>query len=152
MSLLWEWWGPRMIGFACGLVYLIFFREISIPQSIKEIFTSVLTITSITVGFLITAAGTLLGIQDNNRFLRLARDAGAYRLLIEYIISAARWNFIAAILSAGALLLDWRQPSRLLSDSLALWLFVMVTALMAIVRVFRILEEVLRTNAAPEDD
>lgn len=148
----WEWWSPRIIGLGCGIAYLVLFRKLPLSPGLKDVFSAVLTVASITVGFLITAAGTLLAVQGDHPILRTARQAGAYRLLIEYIISAARWNFTTAVVSATALVVDWQHPSKGLIYGIAAWIVVIAVALLTVVRVFKLLAEVLRASSSIQDD
>jgi sugar (pentulose or hexulose) kinase len=143
-----EWWGPRALGVSCGAIYWVLFRKTPVAPAFKDVLSATLTVGAITVGFLITAAGTLLAVQSDNRTLRLARDAGAYRLLVEYIISAARWNFLATVLSAAGLILDWQHFEPEYTYGITVWIIAIAVALLSVMRVFSPLAELLRANSS----
>lgn len=147
MSRVWEWWYPRIGGIFFASTYVAAFRSSPVPESMHDVFTGVLTVTSITLGFLITAASTLLTIQDSNWLVKRGREAGAYRLLVEYIVSAARWNFSCAVLSAIAISADLKHPVGFYPYAFSGWLGSAAVAALSVIRVFSILAVIMRTNA-----
>lgn len=145
-----EYWYPRLAGLLAVIVYLLAFRRTPISEAWKEILNAAVTLASITVGFLITTAATLLSVQESNVVIRRARRAGAYRDLVEYIISGARWNFAAALLSAAGMLLDLAHPRGWYPYGFAIWIGVAVVAALTITRIFKLLIAILRMNADPD--
>ncbi len=145
-----EYWYPRLAGLLVAILYFLLLRKLPLSPAWKDVFNATITLTSITVGFLITTAATLLGIQDSNAVIRRARRAGAYQDLVEYVISGAKWNFAAGVSSIAALLIDLTQDRFWHPYAFAVWVGVVVVAALTITRIFKLLIAILRLNADPD--
>lgn len=142
---------PFVGGFAIFVVCLILFLRAGVSADIRDMFGAALTVESITVGFLINASCTLLTIQESNWIIRRARKVGAYRLLVDYLISGAVWNFLAAVSSAAAYLLQLQKSVAWWQiTALSAWCGLITVATLTIIRVFQILTVIMRANADPE--
>lgn len=101
------------------------------------------------VGFLVTAKSILLSINDK-WIVQRSREAGAYEMLIGYMISATYWWLAAAIASALGIavtpslpLPEWQRPIAAILFSC--WTFVAMTACLSALRVLTIFSVILRS-------
>ena len=140
-----ERWYPRVIGFLFALTYLIFFRDWQIPDSAQNLLLAIVSISAISVGFLATTKSILISI-DQKRIIEQLRRVGYYQILVNYIMGAVRWSFALSILSAICLLMDWKQMTPWNQVVLAVWLFVLATALLSCYRVIHIFGKLLRVE------
>ena len=138
---------PVLSGLAIAAVSCLMMWRLGVPDRFRDLLGAALTVASITTGFLITASCTLLSSHESNWMMQRAKGGRAYRDLIEYIISAARWNFIAACASAIGLLVSPDSPAPWHSLPASLFIAVVVTAVLTTIRVFQILAVILRHTA-----
>lgn len=113
-------------------------------------FTATVTITAIGMGFLLTANSFLVAV-DNRWIIRRAKEAGAYKLLIRYLVSATRWCLCAAVISAIGLLFDpiWNLPWY--RYALSVWALIAAGTVVAIGRVLLVFSEILLALGDGED-
>ena len=136
---------PWVAGLCIAGVW--FFRSSTIPPGTKDLLTSFLNVSAIIVGFLVTSASILLSL-DGKWIIQRSKEAGAYRMLVGYLVSATRWWMALALLSAVGIafvppspLPNWLKPYVV--GSFSLWIFVAATASGAAFRVFKIFTSIL---------
>ena len=139
-----EKWYPVVLGGVATGSYFALRPYVSLPPSTKELFTAIMTISSIAVGFLMTAKSILLTL--NNRAVRFLKDKSKYGTLIDYMITAVNWSFLCAVVTAFLLLIDCAKPPVWLPCVFAPWVFVTVTCAASCYRVVRIFSSVLRSG------
>jgi hypothetical protein len=136
----------RSLAWLSGLIaaigYLSLSRWISIPTGVHDLFSAAVNIAAIGVGFLLTANSILVS-ADEKWIVQRAKEAGAYQLLVGYLLGATRWCLAAAILSAVAMLYDPKWDLRWYPVALSVWIYIAIGAAAALVRVLNIFAQVL---------
>jgi hypothetical protein len=102
----------------------------------KEIMSSAISLGSIAVGFL-AAAITLMPSLSNNELVKNLKAMGAYKKLLEYIISAIFGLFTVSLLSIIALFLSSSTASKFNMIFYHFWIFVASFAILSTYRVIR---------------
>ncbi len=101
-----ERWFPLTIGLFTAACYILFLRDYSLPSSVRDLFSSAMQVSSITIGFLITAFSILVTIE-NKHIVQQLKKAGVYNKLINYFADAIKWSFILIAVSSIGLLIDF---------------------------------------------
>jgi hypothetical protein len=140
-----ERWYPHVVGLGVAVGYLLFLRDCRIPDSAQNLFSSVVSISAIAVGFLATAKSILISI-DKKPIIEQLRRVGYYPVLVDYLMAAVWWSFVLSFLSAVCLLLDWKSVTFWNRAVLTAWLFVLVTAALMCYRVIHIFGKLLRVE------
>lgn len=140
---------PWVSGLCIGGISYWFFRSSSIPPGTRDLMTSFLNIAAIIVGFLITSQSILMSL-DGKWIIQRSKEAGAYRMLVGYLVAATYWWMAAALLSAVGIALvpatplpDWQKPYAVCM--FAFWVFIAATASVAAFRVLSIFSSVLKS-------
>lgn len=114
--------------------------------SFKELFSAVISVSSIAVGFLATAKSIMLSL-DKRRVIKQLKDIGVYGTLLSYLMTAVNWSFATAIITALALFFDTSKATPVwYSYAFSAWLFVAITAAVSCYRVIRIFYKILRSG------
>lgn len=137
-----ERWYPLGGGIVAGISVFLFRDFIYLPETLKELFPVVISISAIAVGFLATAKSILLSLEDRP-VIRHLKELGGYNDLIQYLLTAVNWSLIASVVSAVFLLLLPKRETWWYVDSFAIWAFVTVTAVLTCYRVIRIFSRIL---------
>lgn len=97
---------PVLAGILAALAFLLSAKMewISTPATIRDIFSGVLNITSIAVGFLASTKAIILSLEDDRRIIRHLREMDRYTTVIEFFMDAIRCCFLTAIVSTLMLL------------------------------------------------
>jgi hypothetical protein len=129
-------------GLIAALVYAALHQRWSLPTGIHDAFAAAVNIAAIGVGFLLTANSILVSADDKT-IIRLAKEAGVYKVLVRYMLSATYWCLMAAILSVIGLLYDpaWRLPWY--PSALAMWMFFASGATASLFRVLLVFAQFL---------
>lgn len=144
MSVYIEKWYPFVGGIISSVTYLVFFRNHHFPPSLDNLFTSVISISAIAVGFFATAKTILFSIGQSNIIIQL-KNADLFDLLIEYIMSAVNYCLLLAILTGLWFFFDLETPEKWYPWAFGAWLFFVSLALLSSYRVIRILAKILKT-------
>lgn len=104
-----ERWHPLVVGALAMLAFGFLWPVEIAKETRKDIYQSVLSIGSITAGFLGTALAVLFTLEGR-RILKELRDRKAWRPLVDYFEHAFRDSLLLAVLSGVALLLDTKEP------------------------------------------
>lgn len=102
----------------------------------KDILNSTISIGSIAVGFL-AAAVTLLPSLGSNRLVQVLKQMGAYRKLLQYLITAIIGLFITALLSVVGLFIDPQKYETINHFFLIVWSYMFFFAVLASIRVIQ---------------
>lgn len=132
---------------SAGVCYWLL-RTSTIPPGTKDLLASFLNVAAIMIGFLVTAKSILLSIDDK-WIIQRSKEAGAYEMLVSYLVAATYWWLITALLSALGVALvpptlqDWQHiiAVRLFS----FWIFAASTAILTALRVLTIYSSILRS-------
>jgi len=138
-----ERYGPWVAATIVTGVYLYFFREYQLPPKVNNLYSSVVTICAVSIGFLATAKSILFAVHDSE-IIRWIKRAGLYDLMINYIMTAIHLCFILAIYSAIELVFDTSWINVSPSLPFALWLFLSWVSLLSCYRVIYLLSKILR--------
>ena len=145
-----ERWYPYAGGVLVGISVFMFRDSISLPETLKELFPVVISISAIAVGFLATAKSILLSLEDRP-VIRHLKELGGYNDLIQYLLTAVNWSLVASLVSAVFLLLLHKKETWWCLDGFAIWAFVTVTAVLTCYRVLRLFARILMMGTQPSD-
>jgi len=145
MNAFMEKWYPHVFGGLVTIGFLVFHHHVTLPASTKDLFSAVITISAIAVGFLATAKSIMLSM-DKKRVIRQLKEIGQYDTILQYLMSAVHWAFACSILSACALLVDCKEQPCWFPWAFAVWLFVTTTTATSCYRVIRIFHKILRSG------
>lgn len=138
------WLGGMISG---GICYLLL-RHWTIPPGTKDLLAGLLNVAAIMVGFLVTAKSILLSIDDR-WIIKRSKEAGAFEMLVGYMVAATYWWLGTALLSALGVamipssLADWQKIIAV--RMFAVWVFVAATSVLAAFRVLTIYSSILRS-------
>ncbi len=137
----WERNAAGLAGLVAAAAYASFQGK-SLPTGLHDLFNAAVNIAAIGVGFLLTASSILVS-ADDRKIVQAAKQIGAYRLLVKYMLAATYWCLVTAVVSAVALLFD--PQWRLVWYPMAFtgWLFFAVAAAAALLRVLVVFAHVL---------
>jgi hypothetical protein len=135
---------PLIAGLAAGIAF--FFLAPSFPvaaDAAPSLFSAVISVAAIAVGFLATAKSILLSIE-NKPIIADLKAHGRYSTLIDYLMCATKWSFFLAVMSITCFLADLKTPywHRWL---FAFWVFAMFSTGASCFRVIHIFGKILRT-------
>lgn len=125
--------------------YLIIFQycpKFATSRGFRDLFVAAVTINAISVGFLVTAKSTLISIS-NSRVVKWLKETDSYTTTIHYFSDAVHWSFSSAIFSSILLLIDFQDPLRYTLACIAIWLFLITSALLSMYRVINLLTKIL---------
>jgi hypothetical protein len=137
---------PLVGGGVVALGYLLLHKTFDFVSrdALTNLFTAMVSVSAITVGFLATAQSILFSLE-NKRVTKFLKDAGAFKSLVDYMMDAINLSFVLAALSAFALLVDPKVHRWWYPFGFAIWLFILSFAGLAYYRVVRIFTEILRS-------
>lgn len=136
---------PIVFGAIVAFIYLWVFSvypKYALLKGFRDLFTAALTINSISIGFLATAKATLISIH-NSRVVRWMKDAGVYDATIKYFIDAVNLSLLCAIWSSLLLLVDFNDPTRFILAGIAIWVFLVTSATLAMYRIICLFSKIL---------
>jgi len=140
----WEQWYPLLGGVTITAVLFYVVSDFPVTaEAAPSLFSAIVSISAITVGFLATAKSILVSIDDKPIIANLKR-LGMYDRLITYLLSAIYWSFALAVVSSVCFIVDLKNPVWWHPWLLFLWLFVLVTAGFTCFRVIHLFGKILR--------
>ena len=145
MSLWVEKWYPYLGGLIVFICYQLFIRPIFVLSSFCNLFSAVVSVSGIAIGFLATAKSILFSIQ-NRRVIKQLKDQNLYNLLIKYIMSAIRICFMLALISAAGLLIDEKNPPSWLPSAFSFWVFLSTVTTLSCYRVIQLFSKILTSK------
>jgi hypothetical protein len=144
MGLIAERFFPPALGIIAAGTYFAVARGYDVPATVHDLFTAMISISSIAVGFFATAKAIVVSIEEKKTVIKKLKQLGYYDDFLAYLSAAIHWSFALAILSAVGLLVDFEKEAVWRSGALTIWIAVMITAAASYYRVVRILNLVLR--------
>lgn len=133
---------PLVAGILSGVIFLVACRDIVLPKSTKDLLTAALTIGSITIGFVATAKSILFSIEQK-QIIRILKDAGKFKVLVQYLMAAVHWSFAWAALSGLGLLIDFETPALWHTWIFSIWIWFTMTACLTYYRVIKMFSLIL---------
>lgn len=141
-----EQWYPLVGGAAVGVaVYFLVDLPAAAPK-IEPLTTTLISVASISVGFLGTALAVLLSTPET-KYIRQLKDSSAWGRLVDFVTSALHWTLVFALLSIGFLFIDLKTPDLWKQLALAAWSFVGATAALSSYRSIGLFALLLREDA-----
>jgi len=102
MGLTIEKFYPLFLSIVAGLFYFLFGSKFNHAKSLDTLFTTLISISSIMMGFMLTSKSILFSIQDNDAVRRLKSSDG-YQCLIRYILDSIHSCLLLAVYSGFCL-------------------------------------------------
>lgn len=102
MGLTIEKFYPLFLSIVAGLLYFLFGSTFNHAKSLDTLFTTLISISSIMMGFMLTSKSILFSIQDNDAVRRLKSSDG-YQCLIRYILDSIHSCLLLAVYSGVCL-------------------------------------------------
>jgi hypothetical protein len=136
---------PILGGAIAAFIYLgvfEFYPHIALLKGFRDIFISTTTINAISVGFLATAKATLISIH-NSKIIRWMKDTKTYEITISYFMDAVNLSILCAMWSLLLLLIDFNNPIKYILLGIAIWVFLVTSAMLAMYRIIRVFSKIL---------
>jgi len=134
---------PLLIAGLVSAVYFKFGATHQIPDKISDVFSQAVTISSIAIGFLVTAKSILFSIQDSS-ILKQLKLCQKDSLLIDYMMDGVYSCAIVALYSGACLLIDFSTPEPFHYLVVGVGLALFVWSLFTTQRIVSIFAKVLR--------
>jgi hypothetical protein len=139
-----ERWNPLLGGVIAAAVSWHYFPVFPVPaDSAPSLFSAIVSLSAISVGFLATAKAILFSI-DQTLIVRQLQANVHYSRLVDFLLSAIHWSFALAIFSAGCFTVDLKNSVSWHRYYLTVWVFVLAAASLATYRVIHIFGALLR--------
>lgn len=139
---------PICFGAIASFLYLALFSKYpkyALPANIRDLIMAATTISAIAVGFLATAEAIIVSISRSD-ILQWMKDGGHYETTIDYFVDAIHFCMTTAILSGLMLLIDYKDPVKIVLWVVAAWVFIAVSGLFATYRVISLFSTILKNN------
>jgi hypothetical protein len=137
---------PVLAGVAGGIVYFFVSPEFPVKaEAAPSLFSAIISVSAIAVGFLATANSILLSI-DNRPLIVKLKAVGHYTKLLQYLMWAAFWSFSLAGMSVVCFLADLRSPADWHRWLFSAWVFFILTATLACYRIVRLFAKILNAH------
>ena len=133
---------PLLLGGIASSLYFVFGRSVSLAPGLRDVFYATVNIAAIGVGFLLTASSILVAV-DGKWIVRRAKESGAYKLLVRYLIAATYWCLTVAVVSSVALLFNPAWKLGWYRYGMAAWLFFAGAAFASLWRVLLVFSQML---------
>jgi hypothetical protein len=131
------------LSIAGAVVYLLFFRKHPFPGTLPSLFAAAISIASIAVGFFATAKTAVVQLEPTRPLIQKLRQADRYDVFLKYMSSAIHVSFALAVVSAGALLINFSKLTWQHRLFFAAWLLIALFAAFSYFRVVRVLNVIL---------
>ncbi len=139
-----ERWYPLVGGVAVSALYFLLCRQMALSPSIDNLFSAVINISAIAVGFFATAKTILFSLSDRY-IIKQLKKVGAFNTLVDYLLHAIKWCFLLAIVTGLAFFIDIKTRPEWQTWAFSFWLFLVCVALLSSYRVITILAKILRS-------
>lgn len=138
---------PLVTCFVAGVVYYTLAPEFPVKaDAAPSLFSAIISVAAIGVGFLATANSIILSI-DNRQIIKDLKDVGYYSRLIDYLLAAVAWSSLLAILSIVCFLADLKAPESWHRWMFTIWVGLMFGAGFACVRIVSVFAKILKSRA-----
>jgi hypothetical protein len=150
---LFERWYPFCGGAIVGLLYFFVptLNSYVFPETTPQLLSAVVSVGGISLGFLMTAKAILISVDDRP-FIQRIKEARLYKRIIRYMRSAIFWSFALTLLSAVALIFDYKGHTTWDAPHVwatAIWFAIATAAILSYIRVSRIWYAILDMLDAP---
>jgi len=140
-----ERWYPRIAGLAGGTIFFFLAHEFPVKaENAPNLFSAIISVAAISVGFLATASSILLSIEQKPIIVKL-KEVGTYPKLIDYLFEAVGWSLALAVVSISCFLADLKSPDSWHRWLFAFWVGVIVGAGTSFFRVVHNFTKILRS-------
>jgi hypothetical protein len=144
----WERWYPLLLGITFFICYFFWVRNHSLPEQSKltNLFSAGTTLSSITIGFLITAESILLSI-DERYIVKKLKETKTYNKLVNYFMSAIQFSFGFVLMSIFCLFIDFDTNNHNLFHKLLFtsWLSFLILTSSSCYRVIAVFSDILKS-------
>lgn len=139
---LFESWIARFGAVFLALAFLALGDRIDL-EKLPPLFSVIISVAAISVGFLGTAKAILISISDT-KLMRTLKKCGQIRRLMNYLFSAIWSSLILVVVSASYLLIDFKADSYWTTALLAIWFGITGFALCSNVRLIYNFGKIMR--------
>lgn len=140
MGLFFERTGQCIIGLFITLIAVMFKFKSSDFENFKDILSSAINLSAITLGFLATSMSMLISLTNDDIIARL-KKYNLYGLLIKYLKSSIYWSLSIAVISSIGLFFN--KGNAFSNYYFYCWIFLCSVGILSIIRVIRILMKIL---------
>lgn len=135
---------PLLLGFLVGLAVFYITKIYGVSGNLKDIFSAVMNICGITIGFLATVKTIILAFNDQYVVKQL-KKTGSYKRIFNYFLNSIQWSFALLLLSAIGLSLDFSTSLAWQPYFVGLWSFTLASAFLSYYRAIDIFSIILRS-------
>lgn len=138
---------PLTLGVLAPMTYWVLFRDTIFSPNIVVVYQSVINVSAITIGFLITAQSILVAL-DSREIISRMKEYKMYGEMLRYFSFTINISLILCVLSGLILLTDTVNKSVSMQVAthqflFYVWLFCLVTTIFSFVRIARIFGSIL---------
>lgn len=112
MGLVIEKYYPVTLSVLAGIIYYFLCSRDSSGNSLESLFTTLISISSIMLGFILTSKSILFSIQESGSVKRLKSSDG-YRYLVKYIFATINGCLFLAVYSGICLFYNFNSGDAL---------------------------------------
>jgi uncharacterized YccA/Bax inhibitor family protein len=134
---------PLILGLLFGVISFVLCKNYGVPEGIKDIFSAVMNICGVTIGFLATVKTIILAFNDQYIIKKL-KERGSHKKILNYFLSAIKWSFFLLVFSAVGLGINLKSYLILSPYFIGIWSFVLVTTGASYYRAIDIFSAILR--------
>lgn len=142
-TLWWERWYPWLGAVAAGGAYVFLLCGRPLPEKSSELFSNLINLSGISVGFLATALSIILS-SGKNRLIANFESIGYKKHVSGYFLAAVHSALAFCLLNAVFLVTKPAPSTRVGTAEIALWCTLAVATVLSYYRVIRILVFVFR--------
>src|SRR5579864_745140 len=119
---------PFILALVAAIGFFLFVPRFPVSaNAAPSLFSAMISLAAIAVGFLATAKSILLTIDKRQIIIQL-KATGKYETLVDYIVFAILWSFALAAASAVCFIADLSTPAEWHHWVFTAWVFILVTA------------------------
>jgi hypothetical protein len=135
---------PLVVGLIIGGLSFWVFKNHNFSSSLKDIFSSIINVCGVTIGFLATVMSIIFSFNEQAA-VKYLKQTGKYKSLVNYFSAAIQWTFILLLWSALAMGIDFKVSTSWHPYFLGSWLFLAATAGLSYFRAMDIFLAILRS-------
>lgn len=143
-------WLSVFTGCLFSAIYLVFFRNEPLPNSLDNLFLGGIAIFSALASFLLASQAIIFSLDEKN-IIKQLKITKTYTKLILCFVHAIRWSFASLILCMIGLYIDFENYYQWHNLFFASWILVLVTSLCTCYRVVDVLSKIsmFQSNSKP---
>jgi hypothetical protein len=145
-----EQWYPCAGGLVGGALFLYCQRHFQwqYPQTMPSLFSAIIGVSAIAVGFLGTTQSILVGMDGKETLQRL-RESGHLAPIMDYLLVAIHCSFWLAGISALGMLADSASAKWWYMPLCSVWMGFLISSALAYYRIIRLFASILRIGLHP---